>query len=469
MHEISMTIGGEPVMSAASFGVENPATGEIIAMAAECSSEHLDRAMRCAEEAMGAWMADAHARREALKALADALEASFEELASLITDEQGKPLAEARSEVRESISELRYFADLEVPAEVVGDGSSAAVRITHRPVGPVAAITPWNFPLGTAITKIAPSLAAGCTMVLKPSPFTPLACLRFGELARTILPPGVLNIISGSDQVGAWMSEHPIPRMVSFTGSVATGKRIAAAAAPDLKRVVLELGGNDPAVVLDDADVDQVADRLFANAFSNCGQVCTAIKRVYVPERLHGHYTAALADRARAARVGDGRKDDTDIGPLCNGPQLKRITDLVADAIHRGARVAAGGKAIDGPGHFFEPTVLTSVDESVRIVGEEQFGPAIPVMAYSDVNQAIRHANDTRFGLGASIWTKDPERGAKLATTVESGTVWVNTHQDAVPGQPFGGMKWSGSGVEGGLQGLIGYTDLQVVYVRHGS
>jgi acyl-CoA reductase-like NAD-dependent aldehyde dehydrogenase len=469
MREISMTIGGGPVLSAASFTVENPATGETIAAAAECSSEQLDTAMRCAEQAMGAWMADAPARRAALRALADAVAASSEELASLITDEQGKPLAEARSEVRESISELRYFADLEVPAEVIGDGTSAAVRLTHRPVGPVAAITPWNFPLGTAITKIAPSLAAGCTMVLKPSPFTPLACLRFGELTRTILPPGVLNIISGSDQVGAWMSQHPIPRMVSFTGSVSTGKRIAAAAAPDLKRVVLELGGNDPAVVLDDADIDQVADRLFANAFANCGQVCTAIKRVYVPERLHGDYTAALADRARAARVGDGRNDHTDIGPLCNGPQQQRIIDLVADAIHRGARVAAGGKAMDGPGHFFEPTVLTSLDESVRIVGEEQFGPAIPVMAYSDVDQVIRRANDTRFGLGASIWTSDPERGAQLAARIESGTVWVNTHQDAVPGQPFGGMKWSGSGVEGGMQGLIGYTDLQVVYVRQGS
>lgn len=467
MSEMSMTIGGEPVRSAASFPVEDPATGEIIAEVAECSKEQLDQAMRCAEQAMGAWMADAAARRAALKALADAVTASSDELAALITDEQGKPLAEARGEVREAASELRYFADLEVPAELISQGSgSPSVRLMHRPVGPVAAITPWNFPLGTAVTKIAPSLAAGCTMVLKPSPYTPLACLRFGELTRAVLPPGVLNVISGSDQAGAWMSEHPIPRMVSFTGSVATGKRIAAAVAPDLKRVVLELGGNDPAVVLDDADLDQAADGLFASAFSNCGQVCTAIKRIYVPARLHADYTAALADRARAAKVGDGRKADTEIGPLCNGPQRNRVSELVTDAIQRGARVAAGGKAIDGPGHFFEPTVLSSVDDDVRIVGEEQFGPAVPVLAYSDVDEVIRRANNTRFGLGASIWTSDPERGATLATAIESGTVWVNTHQDAVAGQPFGGMKWSGTGVEGGLQGLIGYTDLQVVYVR---
>jgi acyl-CoA reductase-like NAD-dependent aldehyde dehydrogenase len=221
--------------------------------------------------------------------------------------------------------------------------------------------------------------------------------------------------------------------MVSFTGSVATGKRIAAAVAPDLKRVVLELGGNDPAIVLDDADLEQAADGLFASAFSNCGQVCTAIKRVYVPEPRLEEFTAALADRARAARVGDGRSDGTDIGPLCNGPQRDRVSDLVADAIHRGARVAAGGKAIDGPGHFFEPTVLSSVDESIRIVGEEQFGPALPVMAYSEVDEVIRRANSTRFGLGASIWTSDPERGAALASSVESGTVWVNTHRTPSP------------------------------------
>jgi acyl-CoA reductase-like NAD-dependent aldehyde dehydrogenase len=257
--------------------------------------------------------------------------------------------------------------------------------------------------------------------------------------------------------------------MVSFTGSVATGKRIAAAAAPDLKRVLLELGGNDPAIVLDDADLNQVADRLFASAFTNCGQICVAVKRVYVPERLHDDYLAALADRARAARVGDGQKDDTQIGPLCNGPQRNRVSTLVADAIHHGARVAAGGKAIDGPGYFFEPTVLSSVDDSTRIVGEEQFGPALPVLAYQSVDEAISRANNTKFGLGASVWTSDPERGTALASSVEAGTVWVNTHRDSVHGQPSGGMKWSGYGLEGGVAGLLAYTDMQVVQVRYHS
>jgi acyl-CoA reductase-like NAD-dependent aldehyde dehydrogenase len=469
VRDFTMTIGGQGRASAASFGVDNPATGAVIATAPECSEADLDQAMQSAQGALGGWRADAAARRAALGALAGAVEASAGELAGLITSEQGKPLAESRAEVQDAIADLRFFASLEIPAEPVGDDAHAAVRVLRRSVGPVAAITPWNFPLGTAIAKIAPGLAAGCTMVVKPSPFTPLACLRLGELSRASLPPGVLNVVSGSDQVGEWMSRHPVPRMVSFTGSIATGKRIAGAIAPDLKRATLELGGNDPAIVLDDAEVGQVADRLFQNAFANCGQVCVAVKRVYVPARMHDELVAALADRARSARVGDGSSDGTEIGPLCNRQQFDRVSDLVADAVRKGATVAAGGAAIDRPGYFFEPTVLAGLDDTFRIVSEEQFGPALPVLPYDGIADAIRRANDTHFGLGASIWTADPDRGAALATSVESGTVWVNTHQDAVPGQPFGGMKWSGTGVEGGLWGLIGFTDLQVVHVRKDS
>jgi acyl-CoA reductase-like NAD-dependent aldehyde dehydrogenase len=301
---------------------------------------------------------------------------------------------------------------------------------------------------------------------VKPSPYTPLSCLLFGELSRGVLPPGVLNMLSGGNQVGAWMSEHPVPRMVSFTGSVATGKRIATAVAPDLKRMTLELGGNDPAIVLDDADVADVAGQIFSYAFVNCGQVCVAIKRVYVPERLHDDLVAALAERALAARVGDGSQDGTEIGPLGNAVQFNRISELVADAIRGGASIAAGGKAIPGPGYFFEPTIVHGVADAARIVSEEQFGPALPVLPYRKIEDAIQAANDTHFGLGASIWTGDPQRGAALAPRLEAGTVWVNTHRDAPAGQPGGGLKWSGTGVEGGLWGMHAYTDLQVVHVR---
>jgi acyl-CoA reductase-like NAD-dependent aldehyde dehydrogenase len=463
MSDYEMTIGGRAVAAAGTFSVRNPATRDQLALAPECTREQLDLAMRAGQQAQPGWQADAAARRRGLSALADAIEADLAQLALVITSEQGKPLRESRSEVQDAVSDLRYFAGLEITAEQIGGGR---VSVMRRPVGTVAAITPWNFPLGTVIAKVAPGLAAGCTMIVKPSPFTPLSALRLGELARDILPAGVLNVVGGSDEVGAWMTVHPVPRMVSFTGSIATGKRIAAGAAPDLKRVTLELGGNDPAIVLDDVNVGDVADGVYDNAFANCGQVCVAVKRVYVPERLHAEFVEALAARARSAKLGDGQHEDTDLGPLCNQMQFDRVSDLVSDARRRGAQVAAGGGPAGGPGYFFEPTVLSGVGDDCRIVAEEQFGPAIPVLPYRDLLDAVRRANDTHFGLGASVWTSDPERGAALAPSIESGTVWVNTHQAAVPGQPFGGLKWSGVGVEGGPWGLEAFTDLQVVHVR---
>lgn len=462
---MTMTIAGSEVPTLATMSVEDPATGAAVAMAPECTAEQLDEAMNAASSAFGGWRRDREVRQQALKALADTVEAHLTELAELITTEEGKPLSESRSELEGAIGELRYFGDLEVFDDVLRDDTKSAVKVVRRPVGPVAAITPWNFPIGTSVAKIAPALAAGCTMVLKSSPFTPLSCLRFGELTRDVLPPGVLNVISGSDQVGAWMAEHPIPRMTSFTGSVATGKRVAAAAAPDLKRLTLELGGNDPAILLEDADIAKVADGLFANAFGNCGQICVAIKRVYVPDRLHDELVEALVARASAAKVGDGHNEGTQIGPLVNERQRERVSDLVKDAVDHGAHVAAGGDIMDQPGYFYEPTILTDIDDSVGIVSEEQFGPALPILRYRDIADALRRANDSHFGLGASIWTSDPDRAAAFADSLDSGTVWINTHQDAVAGQPCAGFKWSGIGVEGGPWGLTSFTEVQAIYV----
>jgi len=465
MSELSMTINGSEAATETAFPVTNPATGEVVAEAPESSRDQVDEAMKGAERAFETWQYDRPMRQKALQDLASAVAANLDELAGVITMEEGKPLGESRSEVDDVVNDLRYFATLEVPAEVVRDDARSAVRVLRRPIGPVAAITPWNFPLGTAIAKIAPALAAGCTVVLKPSPYTPLSCLRFGELSRSVLPVGVLSVLSGSNEVGTWMTEHPVPRMVSFTGSVATGKRIASAVAPDLKRVTLELGGNDPAIVLDDAVIDDIADALFANAFANCGQVCVAIKRVYVPDALHDELVEALASRAKAAKVGDGCLEASEIGPLCNQMQFDRVSELVADATSRGSRIVAGGHALEGPGYFYEPTILANVDDGFRIVDEEQFGPVLPVIRYHGVDDALRRANATHFGLGASIWTSDAERGSTLASRVDSGTVWINTHQSGVPGQPFGGLKWSGIGVEGGPWGLLSFTEVQAIHV----
>ena len=466
MLDLTMTIAGKPETSKGTFPVLNPANGQLIARAPECTPEFLDAAVASADEAREPWLADPAARSSALLDIAARVEGNLEELAALITAEQGKPLPEAQDELGAAVGDLRYYAGLNLPVDTVADTGDLVVQVLRRPIGAIAAITPWNFPLGTAVSKLAPALAAGCTVVLKPSPYTPLSSLRFGELVRDALPPGVLNVVSGNDALGSLMTSHPLVRMISFTGSVATGKKIAATAAADLKRVLLELGGNDPAIVLDDADVDAAADGVFANAFANCGQICVAIKRVYAPRALYSQLVDALADRARAARLGDGRDPGTDIGPLCNPVQRDRIEELVGDALQSGIRVAVGGSVTDGPGYFYEPTVLAGLNGNERIVVEEQFGPALPVIEYSDIEEAIAQANDSHYGLGASVWTSDPERGRTLAPQVESGTVWVNTHQAGIPGQPFGGLKWSGIGVEGGPWGMLAYTELQAIHTN---
>ncbi|MBO2453318.1 aldehyde dehydrogenase family protein [Actinomadura barringtoniae] len=459
-----MTIDGQAVQTTGTFGVVNPATGEVAEQAPDASREQLDQAMAAAAAALPEWRRDEPARRKALQAAADLMFARSEEIGRILTLEQGKPLGDATMEVIGAGVWLKYFADLELPREVIQDDDAAFVEVVRRPMGVVAAITPWNYPLLLAIWKLAPALLAGNTMVLKPSPFTPLSSLKLGEVLREVLPPGVLNVVTGGDGLGAWMTSHDVPRKISFTGSVATGKRVAAAAAPDLKRVTLELGGNDPAILLDDADPAAVADKLFGAAFMNNGQVCSAIKRVYVPESLYGDVVEALAAKASAAKVGDGFAEGVQFGPVNNKPQYERVSELVADALAGGARAAAGGKPIDGPGYFFEPTILADISDGARIVDEEQFGPALPIVKYNDLEEAISRANGTHFGLSGSVWGTDAERASEVAARLECGTAWVNTHLALAPHQPFGGFKWSGVGVENGPWGLYGFTELQVVH-----
>jgi acyl-CoA reductase-like NAD-dependent aldehyde dehydrogenase len=459
-----MTIGGDTVPAAGSFGVKNPATGEVFAQAPECSAHQLDAAFDAAAKAARDWRSDEAARRAALLKVADVLLASTGELTPLLTSEQGKPLADAGVEVFAAAIWCQYFANLETPQQIIQDDAEAFVEVARRPLGVVAAITPWNFPLTLAFWKIAPALLAGNTMVLKPSPFTPLTTLKVGELLRDVLPPGVLNVVSGGDDLGAWMTSHPVPRKISFTGSIETGKKVAMSAAPDLKRVTLELGGNDPAVVLDDADPATVAKAIFAGAFNNNGQVCSAIKRVYVPEAMYDEMVEALAGYAKTVKVGEGTEEGAKLGPINNEPQFERVKELVADAVSRGARAVTGGHAVDRPGYFFEPTILAGLTDGVRIVDEEQFGPALPVISYRNEGDAIDRANATHFGLSGSVWSADPERASAVAAQLECGTAWVNTHLALAPSQPFGGFKWSGVGVENGPWGLAEFTEFQVVH-----
>jgi acyl-CoA reductase-like NAD-dependent aldehyde dehydrogenase len=464
MGDFVMTIAGEAVPTAETFGVRNPATGEVFAEAPECSREQLDAAFDAAAKAARDWKSDEAVRRASLLKAADVLLASVGDLAPILTSEQGKPLGDASIEVFAAAIWSQYFANLETPAQIIQDDDEAFVEVARRPLGVVAAITPWNFPLTLAFWKIAPALLAGNTMVLKPSPFTPLTTLKVGEMLRDVFPPGVVNIVSGGDELGAWMTSHPVPRKISFTGSIETGKKVAASAAPDLKRVTLELGGNDPAIVLDDADPATVATAIFAGAFNNNGQVCSAVKRVYVPEALYDDVVEGLAAHARAIKVGEGTEDGVKLGPINNEPQYERVKELVADALSHGATAVTGGKAMDRAGYFFEPTILTGLSDGTRIVDEEQFGPALPVVPYRDLGDAIDRANATHFGLSGSVWGVDTDRASAVAAQLECGTAWVNTHLALAPQQPFGGFKWSGIGVENGPWGLAEFTEFQVVH-----
>ncbi|MFI9122521.1 aldehyde dehydrogenase family protein [Streptomyces bikiniensis] len=448
--------GGLPGGRAVHFSVIDPATGEAFDEAPDQQPGELDGVVARAERAWRGWRADPAARTAALRGAADAVETAGDELARLLTREQGKPLAESYAEVARTAARLRYFADLAPRTRRIDDGRPVRSEIRWRPLGPVAAIVPWNFPLQLAAAKFAPALAAGNTMVLKPSPFTPLATRMLGSVLATALPEDVLTVVTGREPLGARLASHPGIRHVTFTGSVPTGRAVTAAAAASLARVTLELGGNDAAVLLDDVDVDRVADRLFWAAFRNCGQVCMAVKRVYVPARLHAEVVEALAQRAKTVAVGPGLNPETRLGPVNNAPQLARVEQLTKRALADGARVASGGHRLNGPGYFFAPTVLIDVPFDSPVVAEEQFGPVLPVLAYRSLDEAVEAANGTGFGLGGSVWGTDLDRAEAVADRLECGTAWINHHAELSLAQPFAGVKDSGVGVAGGPWGLYG-------------
>ncbi|MFE4534616.1 aldehyde dehydrogenase family protein [Streptomyces scopuliridis] len=438
------------------FTVLDPATGEAVDEAPDQRPDELDAVVDRAHEAWRGWRADRVARATALRAAADAVEAAGAELAPLLTREQGKPLAESYAEIARTAARLRYFAEPAAAPRPITDGRPVRSEIRWRSLGPVAAIVPWNFPLQLASAKFAPALAAGNTMVLKPSPFTPLATRLLGSVLSTALPEGVLTIVTGREPLGARLASHPGIRHVTFTGSIPTGRAVAAGAAASLSRVTLELGGNDAAVLLEDVDVERIADRLFWAAFRNCGQVCMAVKRVYAPVRLYSQVVEALAERAKRAVVGAGLDPGTQLGPVNNAPQLARVERYTAQALADGARAVTGGHRLDRPGHFFAPTILADVPPHSPVVTEEQFGPVLPVLPYGSLDEAIEAANDTGFGLGGSVWGTDLDRAEAVADRLECGTAWINHHAELSLAQPFAGTKESGVGVAGGPWGLYG-------------
>jgi acyl-CoA reductase-like NAD-dependent aldehyde dehydrogenase len=439
-----------------SFAVLDPATGEAFDEAPDQQPEELDEIVDRAHAAWRGWREDPDARAAALLSAADAVEQAGPDLAPLLTREQGKPLPESYAEVARTAARLRYFAALRPEIQPIADGRPMRSEVRWRPLGPVAAIVPWNFPLQLASAKFAPALAAGNTVVLKPSPFTPLATRMLGSVLAAALPEDVLTIVTGREPLGERLASHPGIRHVTFTGSVPTGRAVARGAASSLARVTLELGGNDAAIVLDDVDVEQIADRLFWAAFRNCGQICMAVKRVYAPERRYSEVVEALAHCAKKTVVGPGLEAGSQLGPINNAPQFARVERYATQALADGARAAAGGCRLDGPGYFFAPTVLADVPPQSPLVTEEQFGPLLPVLPYRRIDEAVEAANGTSFGLGGSVWGTDLDRTETVAEQLDCGTVWINHHGELSLAQPFAGAKESGVGVAGGPWGFYG-------------
>jgi acyl-CoA reductase-like NAD-dependent aldehyde dehydrogenase len=462
---VTHTISGRGEGSESSFEVINPSTAAPLARCPDASTDQLNRAVAAARAAFAGWSALSFAeRRRYLHKFAARVRDYADDLAAVITREQGKPLSNSAREVAGTANSLEAMSNIKIKDQVLRNDGKNHISLQFRPMGVVGAITPWNVPVGLAAHKIAQGLIAGNTMVLKPSPYTPLATLLLGELSRDILPPGVLNVLAGGNELGQWLTEHAGIDKISFTGSVATGKRVMGSSSSTLKRVTLELGGNDPAIMLEDADFETMTPKIFGAAFANCGQVCMAIKRVYVPEQRYDQVCESLADLAKTYRVGDGFEPDVQMGPLQNKMQYDKVLNVLEDTKRQpGVRILAGGHTLNQPGYYLAPTIVADIADDARLVTEEQFGPILPVLKYKEVDDAIARANNTRMGLCASVWTRDIEKGAAIAARIEAGTVWVNHHLGSEADVPFGGFKESGLGREHGVIGVQSYMEAQVI------
>lgn len=463
----TMTIDGRDVTGEKTFDVINPATGAAFAQAPDCTRAQLDEAVAAARRAQPAWAAlPFEQRREKVVALGKVFEANLDPLMRLLTQENGKPHADAQGEIMGAAYYFMTAAQLSLPVDVLEDDDDRRSVIHRVPIGVVAGILPWNFPILVFAFKVIPALLAGNTIVCKPSPYTPLTTLRAGQLLARELPPGVLNIISGGNELGAWMTEHPGIDKIAFTGSSATGKKIIKSAADGVKRLSLELGGNDPAIVFPDVDVKETSQRVFWGAFANNGQICAAAKRIYVHEDIYDTFFQGLLETARSVKIGDGAQQGVQIGPLQNKMQYDKVKDLAADCAAKGYKTVAAGDPPGNGGYFLPITLVDNPPDDARVVVEEQFGPILPVMKFKDEGDVIRRANDSPYGLTGSVWSADLDRAQAVAARLDVGYVYVNTIHEQPLTAPIAGHKQSGLGEENGNVGLLEYTNARTITVR---
>jgi acyl-CoA reductase-like NAD-dependent aldehyde dehydrogenase len=463
-----LLINGELVAGASTMDVINPATARSFTRCPRADVNQLNAAVAAAKAAFPAWSRRSwDDRRQYLVKLADALAAQIDDFAEVLTLEQGKPLDQAKYELGGAIAMIQAFTRMTLEPKVLREDAAHKIVMQRAPLGVVAAITPWNFPMILLMIKVAPALASGNTVVAKPAPTTPLTTLKFGELASQILPPGVLNTFTDQNDLGTALTQHPDVAKVAFTGSTATGRKVMASVASTIKRITLELGGNDAAIILPGTNAKEVAPKIFMGAMMNAGQICLAIKRVYAHESIYEELCAELAKLANEAAVGDGMKPGTLIGPVQNKAQFEKVKEYIADGAARG-KIIAGGKTIPGDGYFIQPTIVRDIPDDARLVREEQFGPVMPVMKYSHVDDAIARANSTEYGLGGTVWGPDLAQAYEVASRIDSGTVWVNKHLDLPPDIPFAGAKQSGLGAEMGHDGLEEFTQPRVINLAKG-
>ncbi|MEM5550176.1 aldehyde dehydrogenase family protein [Pseudoalteromonas neustonica] len=453
-------------MKTTAFDVINPSTGEAFDTCPISSQEQLEETILAANEAFKSWSKTPDdVRANALNQMADLMEEYTPELARLLTLEQGKPLKGLGSEfeIGACVGWLRATAAMKIEDKVLEDSNERKAILLRKPVGVVASITPWNWPLMIAIWHIAPAIRVGCTAVIKPANLTPLSTVLMVSILNKVLPKGVLSVITGA--AGHQLSSHPKIHKVVFTGSTPVGKVVMKNASDSLKKLTLELGGNDAGIVLPDVNVEEIAEGLFWGAFINGGQTCAALKRLYVHEDIYDEVCEALTKIAISMPMGDGLDENNMFGPVQNQGQFDLVSELVEDAKKSGARILCGGEAATGNGYFYPLTLVADAVDGMRVVDEEQFGPILPIIKYNNIEDAIKSANQSDFGLGGSIWSKNIEKATEIAAQIESGSVWINGHGQVLPHIPFGGVKSSGIGVEFGIEGLHEYTTTQSMHI----
>lgn len=448
------------------FDVINPADESVLTTVASASVDQVNEAVKTAVQAFKSWQHydDADINSAFIQIAAD-IRAAQDEIASLITQEQGKTLAMAQFEVEAGASWIEYLTSLEIPIETIADPSGKTIKVYNRPLGVVASITPWNWPFMIAVWHLFPALKCKNCVINKPSEYTPLSTIKLVEIVNRHLPKGVCSLVLGKGVVGQTLAEHPDISKVTFTGSTRTGQSILSHSVNSLKSVVLELGGNDVGIVLEDADLDRTAQGIFNSAFLNAGQTCAALKRLYVHEDVYQLLTDKLKDIANAQVVGSGIEATTTFGPVQNKAQYEKVKALIADAVAQGGSIITATQTLPTKGYYIAPTLITGVSEDVALVHDEQFGPALAILKFKEIDDVIARSNDSKFGLGGSVWSRDLEKAQKIASHMETGTVWINSHSDLSPATPFGGWKLSGLGYSFGLEGLLLFTHKQAVHI----